>query len=340
MNTHTHRIEALGSLGLIFAHGDEAEAFLQGQLTNAVSALGANDAQWNGYCSPKGRLLATFLIWRATIDGNHGFLMALSRDIQAAVQKRLTMFVMRSKCKLEDVTARFALLGVADAASLSHFAQDAHGMGIFSQSIPKRPFHALLQGAWTGGSLVALADGRTLACVPAQALAAQATHPSLAQGTGAWARVGIRAGVPVINAALQDQFVPQMVNYELLGGVDFKKGCYPGQEVVARSQYLGKLKRRMFLATVAARDVADGTKLFSGTGDERGQVVNAATLFDTMVDSTVDSIVDGTVLLAELPTDALSAPIHLRAADGPTLALQPLPYEVPLENTAFKRPKL
>jgi tRNA-modifying protein YgfZ len=99
---------------------------------------------------------------------------------------------------------------------------------------------------------------------------------------------------------------------------------------------LGKLKRRMFLATVAARDVADGTKLFCDTGDELGQVVNAA----PSVDSMVDGMADGTVLLAELPTDALSAPIHLGAADGPTLALQPLPYEVPLENTAFKRPKL
>jgi tRNA-modifying protein YgfZ len=303
----------LESLGLLFAQGEDAQSFLQGQLTNSLDSLGENHVQHNGYCSPKGRLLASFILWRGTVEGNPGFFMAVSRDIQAAVQKRLSMFVLRAKCKLQDLNSTFSLLGSVP--------EDAHLEGIFGATLAVPGSWQALSG---GGVQVRLPDGRALACVPHSGIDDRLA--GLRLGDAAWVRAGIRAGVPCIDAATQDKFVPQMVNFELIGGVDFKQGCYPGQEIVARSQYLSKLKRRMFLATCAVAGVRSGEPLF-GT-DEIGQVVNAVT------------VGQASELLVELPTDALEHPLHLRAADGPLLQLHALPYDVPLENTAFKRPKL
>jgi folate-binding protein YgfZ len=138
-----------------------------------------------------------------------------------------------------------------------------------------------------------------------------------------WHWLEVSSGLPLIEAATVDQFVPQMVNFELIGGVDFKKGCYPGQEVVARSQYRGTLKRRMFLFDVPAA-AQPGQELFHSAdpGQPAGLVANAAASPD-----------GGSRILAEVKLAALDhGSLHLGAADGPVLTQRELPYAVPLES--------
>ncbi len=137
-----------------------------------------------------------------------------------------------------------------------------------------------------------------------------------------WRGLEVRSGVPTIVAATVEQFVPQMINLELLRGVDFQKGCYPGQEVVARSQYRGTIKRRMFLFETASEATA-GQDVFHGADPHQpcGMVVNAA-----------PRGAGGSSVLVEIKLAALAeGTVHLTRADGPLLQARPLPYDVPTD---------
>jgi folate-binding protein YgfZ len=140
-------------------------------------------------------------------------------------------------------------------------------------------------------------------------------------GTHTWRLADIEAGIPRITQPTQEQFVPQMVNFEAIGGVNFRKGCYPGQEIVARSQYLGKLKRRMARASTEAADVQAGMEVFSSADPQQpcGMIVNAEARSPNRFDC-----------LVELKTAAMeTGTIHLGSADGPALTFKPLPYPLP-----------
>ncbi len=302
-------IADLSQLGVIAFSGEETAAFLQGQLTNDVRALHADSAQWNGYCSPKGRLLGNFLMWR---DGEDTCLQ-LSGDILASVLKRLSMFILRARVKGRDASDERVRLVVAGPAAETAVAA---AMG----AMPDAPMRTATGDA---GTVVRVgADKFVLAIQPERAAAAWQTLRQFAMPVGApvWDWLRLNAGIPMIVAATQEQFVPQMVNYETLGGVSFQKGCYPGQEIVARSQYLGKLKRRMFLAHVDA-SAAPGDSLYSADLGEQasGTVVNAAPApsggYDLLAVAQVES--------------ARSQTLHLGQPDGAALVLKPLPYAVP-----------
>lgn len=259
----------LSSNALLFVSGDDASAFLHAQLTNDVEALGVNRAQWNGWCSPKGRLLATFLLVRRP----DGFLAMLPGEIAAPIAKRLAMFVLRSKVKIADVSDRYARRGI-----LGHRAGPAP-MEVSEDN---------------GAILVGLEPGRIVAFMPPE----RALTPNVSPD--AWELAAIRAGVPIITAATQEAFVPQMANFELVGGVSFKKGCYPGQEIVARMQYRGGLKRRMALAHVGgSQRPQPGESVYSATfGDQAaGTIVNAAPVpeggFDALVVAQIESLQRG-----------------------------------------------
>ncbi len=302
-------LAVVGSQGTIAVTGDDAASFLHTQLTNDVSHLGPGEVRLAGYCSPKGRLQASFHLWR---DADTVFLQ-LARDIQPALQKRLSMFVMRAKAKLSDATPDTVLLGLggqAAAAALQPL------FGDLPAAAYTRIDHAL-------GTLLRLADafGAPRYLWLASADAARQAWPGLsatlaAAGDDAWQLSGIHAGVPQITLATQEQFVPQMVNFELLGGVNFKKGCYPGQEIVARSQYLGKLKRRTALATVQA-DTKPGAEVFSAADPDQpcGMIVNAA-----------PNGAGGFDVLVEVKLAAMGSDVRLAAADGPALQFLPMPY--------------
>jgi folate-binding protein YgfZ len=217
--------------------GADARDFLHAQLTNDISKLAPDRAALAGWCTAKGRLLATMLV----IPSAEGFLLQLAKDLAPTVAKRLSMFVLRSKVKISDETDAWAQYGLWDA--------DLNVSGV----------------AWEGGVVtVSLGDRRFLRI-------GKNLAQSCAQNEERWTLQEIRAGRPLITAATQDQFVPQMVNLETIGGVDFQKGCYPGQEIVARAQYRGQVKRRMVHVHAPA-----GTELSPGQEFNGGVVVNSA----------------------------------------------------------------
>nr|WP_217344637.1 folate-binding protein [Noviherbaspirillum sp. L7-7A]MBV0878802.1 folate-binding protein [Noviherbaspirillum sp. L7-7A] len=303
----------LTHLGLIAATGEEAASFLHNQLTNDVQSLGSSGARLAGYCTPKGRLLATMLIWKSA----DAILLQLPREIQAAVQKRLQMFILRAKAKLADVSDSQVALGLAGpdvAAALAPWFPD----------VPAAAYGVTHQAA---GTLIRMPDAGGAARFQwiAPLETAQQAWPQLVRNlrpaaTSAWRALDIQAGIPLVVQATQEQFVPQMINFEVLGGVNFRKGCYPGQEIVARSQYLGKLKRRMLPAQVAASGVLAGTEVFASSDPDQpcGQIVNA------------EAIGDRTLCLVELKTAVLEQgdDIRLGSASGPVLDIGTLPYEL------------
>jgi folate-binding protein YgfZ len=220
--------------GLILVGGDDAAAFLHAQLCNDVLALADDHAQWNGWCSPKGRLLTTFLLW----PGKQGFFIALPRALRAAIQKRLQMFVLRSKVTLEDASDTWIHFGVAGPGAE---AAVRRAMG----DAPTAPMTSIHTAE---GRAIRLSPSRFIVIanpVRAPDLWALCAQTSVMAGAATWDLRAIREGILVVQPETQDAFVPQMANFELVGGVSFKKGCYPGQEIVARTQYRGILKRRM-----------------------------------------------------------------------------------------------
>jgi folate-binding protein YgfZ len=289
--------------GLLSCTGDDARAFLHAQLTSDVAGLDAHHARRAGWCSARGRLLATLLV----VPHGGGFLLQLARELSPAVVKRLSMFILRAKVKLADVSDAWAQFGAWGAGAAQRLA--AMGLEI--------PHDVLGCASGERGAVVRVAPERFLVLAP-QAEQARLAHSLAERDEAAWALEEIRDGHPQIRLATQDQFVPQMVNLERLGAVDFKKGCYPGQEVVARTQYRGVLKRRMVRAR-APGPAAPGDDVFADSipGQAAGTIVNAAGLAE-----------GGSELLAVVQISALEAgePMHLREPAGPVVEPLALPY--------------
>jgi len=289
MTTIAKGAARLDDWGVIRAHGEEAAKFLHSQLTQDFALLGLEEARFAGFCTAKGRLLATLIAWQADADT---ILLALPRELLPAILKRLTMFVLRAKCKLSDATAEVGLwgeLGAPDATPAWRLQRNGASVRI---RLPDNGAHS----RW---------------------LVAGATAPAGPEIPAAdWHWSELEAGQPGVVGATSEQFVPQMLNLELLGGVNFQKGCYPGQEVVARSQYRGTLKRRTYLYETAG-EAAPGQEIFHSEdpGQPAGLVANAARR-------------DGlSLLLAETKIAALaSGSLHLGAPDGPLLTPRALPY--------------
>jgi len=294
----------LPELGVIAVSGEDAGKFLQGQLTNDVLAL-ADGFSLNGYCSAKGRLLASFHQWR---DADTIYLQ-LPTELLPAILKRLSMFVLRAKVKLVDDSARWrawGLLGQGAAAALvgADLPVPASAWAVSSDSGVRI---VRLPGAPETTDRFLLVGGE----LPAGLASVKGVEP------GVWWWSEIASAVPTVWAATQEKFVPQMINFEVLGGVNFKKGCYPGQEIVARSQYLGKLRRRMAVAHVDDAAVGAGADVFA-----QGQAVGTVVMVAAAPGGGFD-------LLFESPVDAQAAGgLSLGAADGPALTLRALPYEL------------
>ncbi len=303
-------LAVLEEFGVIAASGADAARFLHAQLTNDVAGLAADAVQLNGYCNAKGRLLAVFTTWR----GADAIYLQLPREILPAVHKRLSMFVLRAKVTLADVSEQWVALGLIGRGA-TQLLQHAGGL--------QRTVDASIALGET--RIVRLrpsprSNERFLLIVPARELPDWLTRLQAAQrvASGVWWWSQIDAGIPDVFAATQEKFVPQMINLEVLGGVNFRKGCYPGQEVVARSQYLGKLRRRMGIAHVEDGAAAGADVYADGEAQPVGTVVMAATAPSGGMD-----------LLFECPVERVGAGV-LRAgrADGPVLAVRPLPYEL------------
>ena len=295
MNQALNGAAALPHLGVIAAQGEDAAKFLHGQLTQDFALMREGEARLAAFCTAKGRMLASFVA--ARLPGGE-IVLVCSRDLLAATLKRLSMFVLRAKVKLRDASEEFDLLGLAGAAAAPQgpmWSQRSEGPAVIVQLPP--------------------ADGvaRALWIAPRGTPGPEA--PAL--DTAAWQWGEVRSGVATLTQPVVEAFVPQMLNYESVGGVNFKKGCYPGQEVVARSQFRGSLKRRAYLVHAPA-PLQAGQEVFHESDAEQptGLVVQAAESpaggWDAIVSMQVSSA-EGGALRAGAP-------------DGPVLQLLPLPY--------------
>ncbi|MDP2822257.1 MAG: folate-binding protein YgfZ [Sulfuritalea sp.] len=296
--------------GLIRATGEEAAAFLHNLLTNDVKNLEPGSARFAGLCTAKGRLIATFTIWH---DGAELLLM-LSSDILPGILKKLSMYVLRSKVRLSDAGENRVLLGLAgpDAGNL---------LADLGATPPAAPMQTT---AFDGGQVIRLDERRfVLSLTPASAIDfwTKLSGKVSPIGTAAWRWLEITAGRPRIVAATQEAFIPQMVNMEVpaLKGVSFHKGCYPGQEIVARTQYLGKVKRRMVRARLDAAFPA-GTDVFTPeAGDQHcGALVTVA--------PSPEGGFECLVVVQSSGHDA--GEVHVGSPTGPRLEFLPLPYAI------------
>jgi tRNA-modifying protein YgfZ len=256
----------LSHFGVLKVSGEDASDFLQNLLSSDVREVNAQRAQISSFSTAKGRMLATFLIWKS---GNDYFLH-LPHSLCEPIRKKLSMYVLRSKVKITDAGDEIICLGLAGVEARDLIEE-------CFVSIPQEPFAV---GQFPNGSVIRFgADRFQIVTTPEHAPALWKCLNDGARPAGAacWDWLNIRAGIPIILPATQEEFVPQMANLELIGGVNFKKGCYPGQEIVARMQYLGKLKQRMYLAHIGGTAQA-GDKLYSAElqGQSCGMVLNAA----------------------------------------------------------------
>ena len=306
----------LSHLGLIEVKGEDALGFLQGQLTNDVRELSQEHTQLSGYCSPKGRLLACLRLIRP----GDSYLLQLPMAKLPPILQRLRLFVVRARVTLEDASDRLARMGVAGDCA-EDLLRERFGQ------LPELHNNAVQKGAITlirmpgptprfevlGPPALVAAEWTRLA---AQAVPVDAAY---------WSLLEIRAGIPSVYPETSDAFVPQMANMQLIDGVSFTKGCYTGQEVVARMQYLGRLKRRMYLAEVATGvPPRPGDELFSShseSGQGAGKVVDVQKTdggrYELLAVVEVNAAEGGAVCLGE---------------DGPELRFRPLPYPFPPEK--------
>ncbi|MEN9781326.1 MAG: hypothetical protein RL014_2474 [Pseudomonadota bacterium] len=310
----------LSHLGVIRAQGEEAAKFLHGQLTNDFALLGPTQARLAALCSPKGRMLASFVGFKRAADD---IVLVCSADLLAPTLKRLSMFVLRAKVKLSDASADLAVWGLTGDAvpALAGAAGQADAAPWTLAALPGGDAAAQL------GHAVRLypADGvpRAMRVQPAgETLAGVGTQQELPEPLWLWGEV--RSGVARVTQPVVDAFVPQMLNYESVGGVHFQKGCYPGQEVVARSQFRGTLKRRAYRVHIpAAASVAlpAGTEVFDAADAE--QPVGEVALVAATPDATRGGF-DAIACLSVAAADGRS--LRVGSASGAELRIDTLPY--------------
>ncbi len=301
----------LSHLGLLQISGEDAASFLQGQITNDIKLLNGHNSQYAGYCNPKGRLLALFL---AFAHHNHLYLQ-LHGSLLEPIMKRLKMYVMRSKVTIVDVSASTLCIGVAGKDAVASL------LAIFGE-VPNQVHElvsldnaALLRMPGTLPRYQVFSDAKYAPAIWEQL---QKTHKSV--GKACWDWLEIQAGIPEISPETQEEFVPQMVNLDALDGINYKKGCYTGQEIVARTHYLGKVKRRTQLAHIETTTAAlAGDDVFAaGSNEPVGKIVRSAPSpqggFDALAEIRLESLETGT--------------IRWKSIDGPALELLKLPYAI------------
>ena len=293
---------ALNHLGVIRVTGADAVNFLQGQLTQDVALMGPSQAHLAAFCNAKGRMQASFVLFKR---GDDDILMLCSRDILTQTLKRLSMFVLRAKVKLTDASADFSLFGLVGDAIESI-------AGRTNACWSKRDFDAVNWVFLYPGA----GQARALWCASAGTPAPSGQILSV----DLWAWLEVQSGIAMITQPIFEAFVPQMLNYESVGGVSFKKGCYPGQEIVARSQFRGTLKRRAYLVQSEAQ-MAIGQAVFHALDAEQpcglvaASAANPAGGFNAIVS-----------MQTSAASDAASGHLTLSSATGPVLSILPLPY--------------
>jgi len=307
----------LSHQGLISVDGEDAADFLQGQLTNDVRDVSEQHSQLSAYCTHKGRMLANFRVFKR----DDSFYLRLPLSLLEPTLKRISMFILMSKVSIKNSSNALVRFGVSGAEA------DERLQGLIS-NLPKEVDDAVQSDGYT---VIKVAGPHPRYEIygelePMQKLWSNLDVHAAPVGAGAWEMLDIQAGIPTIYAETSEAFVPQMTNMQVLNGVSFQKGCYTGQEVVARMQYLGKLKRRMFRVKVDTDDIVKpGDKLFntdSSSAQGAGQIVSAQQDAD-----------GGYSALAVVNiSDTESGHLQLHDENGPSLSVENLPYTIEVKE--------
>jgi folate-binding protein YgfZ len=297
---------------LISLRGADTVAFLHAQVTSDVAGLAPSSTQYSAYCSPKGRVLATFLLWR----GEDEVLLQLPESIRESTQTKLSRYVLRAQVKIAGATSEYRIFGAWGRTMRDAVVQ-------ITGAAPAQPYEFVV----TRGIRVALLEGERFIIVsPAnEAAAVRSALESFGtqEGESAWSLLEVRAGIPIVTPETQDQYVPQMLNLDLIGGVSYTKGCYPGQEIVARTRYLGRLKQRMYrIHLPAGISPVPGDRLFSSAfGADQA---SGATLYAAPAPEGGDDA------LAVIQTGAAhTGDLRWKSLDGPKVELKAFPYLLP-----------
>lgn len=300
----------LSHLGLLEIEGADAVTFLQGQVTNDVNALDGSNSHYTGYCNPKGRLLALFLAFN---HYNHLHLQ-FSRELVAPIMKRLKMYVMRATVEIKDATTSIIKIGLngENAELLLE--------GLFTQ-IPKNVYNLV---SLPNGALIrlpsALDDNKQRYEIFTSAEHAATIWNTLKQhctpvGKACWDNLEIVASIPDVVTRTQEAFVPQMLNLDLMNAINFKKGCYTGQEIVARTHYLGKVKRRTLRAEITSVKLPEaGDNILNATQEVVGKVVRSAPALENkvtlLIELRLDNVTIDTLSLSNLTWQGYALSLH------------------------------
>ncbi len=311
--------------GLIEARGAEATRFLHSQLTNDLALLQPGEARLAAFCSAKGRMQASFVVVRTLhTAAEDSYLLLCRQDLLANILKRLTMFKLRSQLTLTDVSADYAIYGLLGEAA----RQAVQGATLPLWAHQQQEQRQLV---WLYPAVDLESHVPRALCIQPAGLPAPA---GASVGVQDWELSEVRSGVATISLATWEAFVPQMLNYESVGGVSFKKGCYPGQEVVARSQFRGAIKRRGCIAagvlTAGAALPEAGQDIFLVPTASAGEEIRAGEC--GLIAQVASLPQDGFELIASLQLSAAEAAsqglatLHAGSETGPELQLLPLPY--------------
>jgi tRNA-modifying protein YgfZ len=312
--TNSNTLCDLSHLGLLELSGADAINFLQGQVTNDVNLLAGTNAHYSAYCNPKGRMLALFLAFAHHNSqlGDHLHLQ-FNRTLLETIMKRLKMYVMRSKVEIKDVSNSIIKLGLNGPQAASMLVP------LFSQ-VPTEDYELV---SLENGAILKLASindharYQIFTDIENAASIWHALHTNCQLvGKPCWDWLEIQAGIPDIEPATQEQFVPQMLNLDILNGINFKKGCYTGQEIIARTHYLGSVKRRTYLAEIASSIApVAGDKIQDGNKNEVGQIVrvapNVAQQFDALIELRIDAKEAGQLFCNDLKLNFKALPYAL-----------------------------
>lgn len=309
-------ISDLSHLDRLVVQGADAESFLLSQLSNDIRQLDETHAQLSTYCNPKGRMLGLFLIF----SEKENFVLVSDPTIGTSLVPRLKMFVMRSRVEISDYSGQRVFIGVSGPDAKTKLS------AMFDQVMPDEP-----NAMWQKDDLTII---RLRGHIPRYMISGNPENiitiwgelgsVVTAAGRAAWEWLDIASGFPSINPDTSEQFIPQMLNLDILDAVNFKKGCYPGQEIIARMKYLGKLKQRMFLGHARESTPAPGDSIFASSfgNQSAGTVVNARPAPGGGCDL---------LIVAQIKA-ATEDTLHLVSPDGATIELKKLPYQVSLEG--------
>lgn len=310
----------LSDRGLILVHGEDAETFLQNQLSNDIRRATENTHQTSAWCNPKGRIIANFRIFKR----GDKYYLSLSKDLVELVLKKLRMYVMMSKVTLEDASDSIAHFGLSGENASELLAE---ALGDKNTALPGEPDQVITQqslsilrvpGTVPRFEIFSNADEESKGIDDAITLWSKLKTLALPVHSNAWLYLDILAGQPLITQASSEAWIPQMVNFIAIEGVDFKKGCYPGQEVVARLNYLGKTKRRMYHILIDTQNLpAINDALSSNDDKEAGKILNAVINPDRKVEA-----------LAVLKIGEADKALSLASDSNASVTILELPYSV------------